>query len=988
MGAGGPSNAPLPSALLPKKALSRSISFQVTDDDVFEQFEQKVVEPEPKVDLGYLVLGTFSAQLNHTFGFHTMRGQENIFKKISVKEQTTYRRRNQFEYWYCLIVDGYSNTRDVSNLFPFVACAEAMKSKCEFWMAAAYPPGGKVDIKIEVRWPGDEHSLKAVANKEDRLICFYWANGGSPYTFLDNSFVWPCLEEGVLDSTLATFKVPATFDIVPCPGPEAPFALKLYDYQLRTLAWMQGIEDGETCLFYGSNLVPLGEDGDDLFMDLTTFEFGTLDTVHFRERNVRSGIIADKPGVGKTITTLALCHSRPFEDPNYLYTMKDGRFRSRATVLLVPNNIAEQWEQEIRKCLGDSVSVIQIKGKGEYSNTTLDAVLKCDLVIVSYQFLTNGAYKGSKTHGRNLANFGKKYDFENSAEDCQEFAESRVGDFAFTWVHFHRVVCDEFHEITDKAAGIRDQVREMSGDFLWGLTGTPRFEEFGVVAKFADFLNLNATSSWVAPEVEAFRFIQHRVRRNEPDVTFPAPIYELKKVVQTPMERAFYQSCLTNLSIVELLKLCNHYQIGNAAAALIGNEAMTIEKVTELVQKNRGAQIRDLKRQVENAENGIVDCKKQKVEETEKAYESGKEDKLPAKLRTLDARIEKLKEDIIELKNQIAPIQAQFNYFENFVNSYLSPTGNKVECNICLDDDVRSDIGIVPCGHAFCWPCTEEVVKSQGKCPNCRAAISAGEVMKVLPPALPVEEIEVAPEDGDGDRLDPNMFGSKIREMVNYLHQEMTASEDARFIVFIQFADLADLVSGALNTYGIATARLKKGWQDREKALRLFRAGLGSSSIPVVASAAEVEPQEPLPTVSTNSNTDESSTPLNFPELAANDKGKRKAEFLPDDLPKKAAKIRKVAAKKVDKPVRVLMLSARDSVSGLNLTEASHCIVLHPFHSDIDEYAIASEKQGIARVLRNGQTKVVKIVRFYVENTVESRIHETRVQIHGEDQQN
>ncbi|KAJ3025475.1 UNVERIFIED_CONTAM: DNA helicase rad5, partial [Siphonaria sp. JEL0065] len=973
---GSSSSAAIPAATPAnlRKSLSRSISFQLIDDEnLLDAFDQKPVEV-PKVDLGYTVLGSFKAHIQ-PFLAPEVRGKTHPFR-VLVREKSEYRRRGQTFIWYALVDNGAVYSKSLSGLFPIVASEESVGSKCEFWLSVTHPQrvGEDINLELEVRWAGDFESLKAIENKTDKFICYYWANGGTAFTFLDGDFVWSHLEEGGLDSTLATFKVPATFDIVPCPGPEQPFALTLYDYQLRTLAWMQGIEDGEQSLFYASNQVPLGEGGDDLFMDLSTFEFGTFDTAGVQEKNVRAGIIADKPGVGKTITTLALCHTRPFDDPDYLYTVKEGRFRSKATALLVPNNIADQWEQEIRKCLGDSVSVIQIKGKAEYARTRLDDVLQCDFLIVSYQFLTNGAYKGSKAHGRNLANYGKKYDFENSTKDCKEFSQERVGDFAFTWVHFHRVVCDEFHEITDKAAGIRDQVRSMCGDYLWGLTGTPRFEEAGVVAKFADFLNLNATEGWVAPEVEAFRFIQNRVRRNEPEVTFPPPIYELKKVVQTPMERAFYQSCLTNLSVVELLKLCNHYQIGNAAAAVGGGlEAMTIEKVTELVQRHRGNQILDLKKRVETAELGIEECKELKIIETEKAEESGKMEKLAAKLRTLDARIESLRNNIRDLKDEIAPIQAQFNYFENFVNSYLSPNGNKVECNICLDEDVQSEIGIVPCGHAFCWPCTEEVVKSQGKCPNCRASITARDVMRVLPPAPPVEEKEELPVDVnlEGDRLDPNMFGSKIREMVDYLRQEMAESEDARFIVFIQFADLADLVSGALNTYGIATARLKKGWQEREKALRMFRAGLNGPlpEEPTLAPAAENE----LPTVS---NEWSSSEALNFPVLAADNKGKRKAEFLVDEPPKKAAKIRKVV-RKLEKPVKVLMLSARDSVSGLNLTEASHCIVLHPFHSDIDEYAIASEKQGIARVLRNGQKKVVKIVRFYVENTVEARIHET-----------
>ncbi|ORY41584.1 hypothetical protein BCR33DRAFT_852102 [Rhizoclosmatium globosum] len=970
-----------------KKALSRSISFQLIDDESLVDKAAAVAKAEPVIpELPYFVLGSFSLLITNNSLVYQLN-QANIVGthvRYTVKQFNSW--RNKTKPWFQLaqLNTSWQLPKAVSDLFPMISVEECVDAKCEFWIKATrqHP---NILLDLEVRWPNPSFdALKDPQLKDEKFIALFWANGGNPFQFIDNEFVW---SDSGTDSLLKDFKVPPTFDIVPCIGPEAPFALTLYDYQLRTLAWMQGIEDAEPSLFYASNLIPMAEeDGedDDLFMDLSTFEFGTKDTQHFRNRNVKSGIIADKPGVGKTITTLALCHTRPFDNPSYLHKTnpENGRFLSKAVCLLVPNNIAHQWESEIRKCLGETVSILQIKGKQEYSQTSLATVLESDFIILSYQFLTNGAYKGAKSHGRDLANYGKKFDFANSPSDCKEFCESRVGDFAFTWVHFHRIVCDEFHEVTDKAHGIREQVRAMSADYLWGLTGTPRFEDPQTVAKFAGFLNIEP---WICPDVESFRFIQHRVRRNEPEVTFPPPIYQVQKVTQTPMERAFYQSCLRNLSIVELLKLCNHYQIGNQAVLGATIQAMTIEKVTELVQQNRINQMEDLDKKVETATKAIKATEKEKIEEREKAQESdAKMAKLPAKLKSLDDRITRLRAEIVGLKAERAPIQAQFTYFQNFVDTYLSRKGN-MECNICMEEDVKTEIGILPCGHAFCWECAEDVVKVHSKCPNCRVELQGREVMRVLPPAVEEEvkeALEAADQAEEGDKLDPDMFGSKIREMVNYLRNEMKASDEARFIVFIQFADLADLVSGALNTYGIATARLKKGWQDREKALRLFRAGL-TKPVGHVASAAEPEG----PTVTEESNAVEvEGSVVEFPVLQAGDKGKRKADFIDEDVSKKPAKIRKVEAKKVEKPVKILMLSARDSVSGLNLTEATHCIVLHPFHSDIDEYAIASEKQGVARVLRNGQTKTVKIVRFYVENTVEAQIHLTRVQIHGENQ--
>ncbi|KAJ3239493.1 hypothetical protein HDU77_011262 [Chytriomyces hyalinus] len=104
----------------------------------------------------------------------------------------------------------------------------------------------------------------------------------------------------------------------------------------------------------------------------------------------------------------------------------------------------------------------------------------------------------------------------------------------------------------------------------------------------------------------------------------------------------------------------------------------------------------------------------------------------------------------------------------------------------------------------------------QGKCPSCRQPIQAGEIMRVQPPAPDVAPDNDAIGEQDGE------FGSNIREMVKYIRQETEKSDEHRFILFIQFSDLADLVSAALNPCGVLTARVKRGWRERENAPKLY----------------------------------------------------------------------------------------------------------------------------------------------------------------------
>ncbi|KAJ3252456.1 hypothetical protein HDU77_005119 [Chytriomyces hyalinus] len=870
----GPSTAPSVHAT---KKLSRSLTFDLESDaDLANFMDDGGVTPLLPVDQDSIELAVFTAQRPWD------QAQEWRKEATTTLPMTMYPR--SFDRYGCGVSRHWMNheypagstikyiqymIRDkfpMLNTFPsknaggqFEATSFKVTLKCTRNMLDE----SLADLELRVRWPDNNlDSLKTEKALKDLIIQTYWANGGIPFIYSGLDHVWTHLAEGGISCTLSTLRVPATFDIVPCEGPQAPFALTLYDYQLRTLAWMQGIEDGEQSLFYAPNLFPVDDGlGDTLFdAEWKRFKSSKSNCEAIQSRNAQCGIIADKPGVGKTITTLALCHSRPFEMQDYLYSMHKGLFRSKATLILVPNNIASQWEDEIRKCLGDTVTVIQLKGKAAYVKTFLEDVLTADFVIVSYQFLINENYRGARYEGRRLTDCPTQLDLQNSATDRETFVSNRVGGFAFTWCHFHRIICDEFHEIlASKKEGIREQVKQLSSDFLWGLTGTPTFDSMDTVWKYADLLHL---SGWVVPRVEAFRFIQNRVRRNEPVVTYPAPVFETFSCVQTPIERAFYQSSL-RFGVVHLLKLCNHYQIGDEGGNLGVLAAQSIEKVTELVQRNRAAQIASLKKLIPQLENELQGLANEK-----------KDPKVLAQIKkTLETKLEKS-------RNELAATQSQFKFFENFVNTYLSK-----------EDDVQGEIGIVPCGHTFCGDCAD-AISAQGRCPTCREQFQVGEVMKALAP-LPV--VEPIVEDG--------------------LNEDLNETDDPESLDPNLFSGLTDVVTAALRTYGISTTGVKNGRRQRDGAIRSFRAGLS----------------KPVSVASFTSAKDESVGIAQPVDL----KGKGKL---------------------------------------------SHCIILHPFYARNESHAVASEKQGVARVLRNGQDKSVKIVRFYVENTVEQVLHNSRAQ--------
>ncbi|KAI9349599.1 SNF2 family N-terminal domain-containing protein [Obelidium mucronatum] len=991
----------------------------------------------------------------------------------------------------------------------------------KYWLHVDAVANEKMDFHLEIRCPLDSNALKPLVKPfaAHELNKAYEANNYKPFRMLKIKYAYQeWIDELGTEDTRPSFKdmkIPGTFDVSMANQPAPPFMLKLYDYQRRTLNWMENIEDGIDSEYYYPGVVKT--DGDDYFVLHQVHQnsagfLKAFDEVKASHPTIRSGIIADKPGVGKTITTLALCQTRPCQEPNYLYKMHPvhNKFLSRATIIFVPNNISSQWMTEITKCYGTKINAIEIKGKRSYEAISLKQVLECDIVIVSYNFLANNNYIANRITSPNrlLQKHAPGKNFEDEAV-AKEFVDScPLGKFAFSWIHFHRVVYDEFHELDEKKNAIKTQLDLMTGTTMWGLTGTPKVDDESTVSHFASYLKIKPaeTDYYIESRFKTLfwkRFLLSRIRRNEPEVHYPPPEYETIRVVQTAMEHTLYKSSVGSKKEMEnLVKLCNHYQIGNNLNPESGSDALTIEQVTERVQKDREVKIKRLTKHIAQ-QVFVIESRRKYLTET--AFQ------MVDTRRMAEQALRKAIKDDNDMKEDLRSTQSQFNFFQNFLNSYMAED-NKIFCSVCWSDDIpRDDLALVPCGHVFCWECAEGVADRNMKCPQCMAPISRDQLMKLKPPAAVVEAPENADVDHDEDKLDPNKFGSKIHELVQYLQREMAACDSHRFIVFIQWSDLADLVTQALNTFGIATARLKSGWAQREGALKRFRAGLStpsivndtdgsgdvgssssSSSLDGASPLVEMEEadgkakavkgtrkkkQPSLPAAAASetahvelpigakrkrkpimvirddddSETDVGATRKNEdsdfePVLADNledvevatavvvndTKGKRKAVFeeppakrvtrgrskktefvdsdsefesdgdlgdmdleaegLEEEMKKvkvktkkdvkgkgKAVQLEEPPVKIKTKAVKVLMLSAKDSVSGLNLTEATHCIILHPFHDAKEEYAIGAEKQGVARTLRNGQTKTVKIVRFVVDHTVEQEMHERRV---------
>ncbi|KAL2807643.1 hypothetical protein BJX63DRAFT_425199 [Aspergillus granulosus] len=154
--------------------------------------------------------------------------------------------------------------------------------------------------------------------------------------------------------------------------------------QLRSLSWM------------------IKQEADDIkpFMEEESEE-ALLPTLMWRAegrvtapKTVRGGILADDVGYGKTAITLGLIDSQygktKWDAPIPLNDQ--GLITSRASLIVVPAILLQQWQSEIVKFLGSKYKVLVFHSATALAKTTIENIRYCDIILVSWSAFNTPAY--------------------------------------------------------------------------------------------------------------------------------------------------------------------------------------------------------------------------------------------------------------------------------------------------------------------------------------------------------------------------------------------------------------------------------------------------------------------------------------------------------------------------------------------------------------------------------------------------------------------
>lgn len=478
--------------------------------------------------------------------------------------------------------------------------------------------------------------------------------------------------------------------------------------------------------------------------------------------------------------------------------------KSRATLIICPNQVCDQWRREILKAVNKKVNIQIITTKPQLEKITYADLVVPDFVITSFNFLANPFFLSLLTPYKVSGHFHHEC-FKNARSElieCPSKNNIKKSKLLQTkapilpLIHWHRIILDEMQDYNDDYTQ-QNVLTSFDTNYKWCLSGT---NSLNCVQKVFQFLTGQERSLLYKKEI--LNYMKNTiVRRNTTESTkehkFTTISEENIWLTLSVTEKAMYDTHVSvhgsNWSDEYLRQICCHPNISDETKKILEN-CKTIEDIHKCMIKHHTDRVKMYETYIESYKNTINNNR------LLLSSESNAEEQV-----RINRNIKFYTDKIKSTEQQLSQAKSASEYFNNLLPSIKE--GNLDDCCICMCTIENDNLGLTKCGHVYCYTCLAELVKSNGMCAMCREKLTM----------LDVYEIK------DRDEIEKlknirQEQGTKMTAIINYIKN----NPDDRIIIFSQWDNLLKKVEQTLKDANIKLVSCRGSIISKTKAIREF----------------------------------------------------------------------------------------------------------------------------------------------------------------------
>ena len=774
--------------------------------------------------------------------------------------------------------------------------------------------------------------------------------------------------------------------------------INLYEYQKCSIYWMIEKEKNKKTISYNLNgEVIIGN----VYFDTSTQKFNLVSDK--KKLTFEGGCVIDEVGLGKTLQVISLGLLNKSTYTDYVNTNIPGKFISKATLVLCPNQLCGQWLREIQTHIKSesNVKIVPIMTKRDFDKISYKDLLDADFVLLSYTFLDNKNFTDIWTSEiGSLKNFHKKkWTSTDSTKVTELFLKMGLEllknvkeslekkNPLVQLIHWHRIVIDEFHEIYKDSTTftyIDNIIHHITADNKWIVTATP-FNNPICLIKIVDFITnyKNVDEDNIFKEEKLLEYLSdHCFRRNTKDSvklehTLPPITEEIRWLKFSSTERLMYNAYLANVNnnkySVYLRQLCCHPQLANETKDALSN-CKTLADIEKMMVAHYAKEVEEAQEKVDVVNVRITKINK-KIRKLEKKLRKKqmKKQGLPVSDSDSDSN-----SDDDDLQDVVAEAQNNNNGFALNLAIESSATMDALKDLLKNATDKMSELMEILNGkkttHDFFVNVVDRIRKTSNK--------------NTLDNVIDYDNIN-------------------LQDLMNESVSEGDENEEEEDICGICLSPIPENDIGVTRCGHMFCYECLKVSVNKCNACPYCRKKITVKDIYVLSyerkKDTNMSPEDKTKIDLIN----DIGTKLANLILYLRESGAHTIIFSQwDDLLLRVGKILKenniknvfckgncyqrdkaIREFNSDDKIKVIMLSSGSTAAGTNLTKASQVVFIDPIYGDY-KFRKDQERQAVGRAHRLGQKSQIKIVRFIIKDSIEEEIFNANAienKKHGED---